>query len=256
MRRSNRLLWAAAAAWIAMAGTGEAQKASRSDYSVAPGGTTRMPRNYDKYYYSHTNGYSLSPFIVAPLPNRAPLILGPVRPFTDFEYSELVLNMLESGRTEPVTAKTTKGSVVEPAGTKAGIPQYKRAEVRVVDVFDRGRLLAETGEEIKLRGVRVPSERDPSDFTRFYAREATRLLRSFALSDTIFVTFEEPLRNSDGTLMGIVTLRDGTELNRLLVERGYARTEPGEFVEDKRLDALTAAEHEARGAKAGIWSVR
>jgi endonuclease YncB( thermonuclease family) len=141
-------------------------------------------------------------------------------------------------------------------GEQDGSRQYARAEARVLDVLDRGKMLTDTGEIVKLRGVRVSSERDPNEVVAFYAREATRVLRAMTLEGAVTIDFAEPLRSGDGTLMGIVYLRDGTELNRLILERGLARTEPADFPDDRRLFELEAAEQRAKDAKIGVWSAR
>jgi hypothetical protein len=199
---------------------------------------------------------SVSPFGLAAVPGRPHLILGPVRPYTDDEYGRLVLSTLAYGQSAPVTQRLDERSLVAVTAESDGTRTYARAAARVLDVLDRGRMLTDTGETVKLRGVRVSSERDSNEVVAFCAREAMRTMRRLTLQGPVFIEFADPLRSSDGTLMGIVRLGDGTELNRLILELGLARAEPTDFPDDIPRPDLLAAEQHARDAKLGIWSKR
>jgi endonuclease YncB( thermonuclease family) len=229
--------------------------AQKSDYSVSRGATVRRPRKFDYYYYQPRNGYTLSPFIVSRPVQRQPLVLGPVRPYTEEQYAQLVIASYEATRMEPASSRLPVQSLVQEVSRDDGTMEYSLASSRVADVLDRGTLIMENREQIKLRGVRVPSENDPNDMTRMYAREAAQTLRQLTENQTVYIMFQDPLRNNDGTILGTFYLADGTELNRLLIRKGLGRIEPGDFFPDEDLTSLREAERLAREQKLGIWSL-
>lgn len=230
------------------------QRGNSGDVSVSRGPTNRRPANYDQYYYGRRN-YAITPMIIPSATTaRAPIILGPVRPYTDEEYARLVLSTLSAGSVAPPGQRTSTRSIVVAEDEAGANRNYKRAETRVVDVIDRGVLIVDTREEIRLRGVRMLSEKDPNEVDRYYAREAMRTIRDLTHDQPVFVEFEEPLRDTDGTVMATVFLSDGTELNRLLLERGLGQLEPRDFADDREISPLMAAEESARTSKIGLFS--
>lgn len=228
--------------------------ASPADYSVSYGGTVRRPRKFDYYYYQPRNGYTLSPFIVSRPMRRQPIVLGPVRPYTEEQYAQLVIQSYEATRMEPASSRLPVQSVVQEVTRDDGAVEYSLASARVAEVAERGTLTLENREQVKLRGARVPSENDPNDMTRLFAREAAQTLRQLTENQTVYIMFQDPLRNADGAILGTFYLGDGTELNRLLIQRGLARVEPGDFFPDEDITSLQEAERLAREAKLGIWS--
>ncbi|MCX7717192.1 MAG: thermonuclease family protein [Candidatus Sumerlaeaceae bacterium] len=228
--------------------------APKSDYSVSRGRTMRRPPKFDYYYYQPRNGYTLSPFIVSRPVQRQPIVLGPVRPYTEEQYAQLVIASYEATRMEPATSRLPVQSVVQEVTREDGTVEYALAAARVADVLDRGTLTLDNREQVKLRGARVPSENDPNDITRMFAREAAQTVRRLTENETVYIMFQDPLRNNEGTILGTFYLRDGTNLNRLLIRKGLARIEPTDFFPDEDLTSLRQAEEAAREEKLGIWS--
>lgn len=73
-------------------------------------------------------------------------------------------------------------------------------------------------------------------------------------SREVKLSFDQEIRNEQGKLLAIVTLRDGTKLNEQLLEIGYAKvliTEPNILNENiyKQLEQLSKTNHY------GIWSI-
>jgi endonuclease YncB( thermonuclease family) len=230
-------------------------KFEKSDVAVGPrAARDRLPKNYQNYYLYSRQQYALSPFIVTNPAQGRPIILGAVRPYSDEEYARLVLSTMKVGNIEPASSRLNPRSIVVEQVDENGDKHYAKAQSKVLDVLDRGTLIVDTREEVRLRGVRLLSERDPDEVMRFYAREAVRTLRNLTQDHPIYLQFEEPLRDADGTLLATVFLSDGTELNRLMVEEGYGRYEPRDYLEEREGEALSAAESRARAAKVGIWS--
>lgn len=228
---------------------------SHNVWTTSRGFSHRRPNLYDGYYYSRTNGFELTPVIVTP-PNGAPFVLGPVRQYTDDEYSRLVLATLSAPTIQPVSQVVGAKRLLatDQLGPEGGGQGCERVSVGIVDVLDRGLLLTETREELRLRGVRMMSERERNDVTRYYAREAIRTLRELLYDKTVTVVFEDPVRDSGGTLLGTVYLPDGTELNKLILQRGYGKIEPRDFLDDRDISELVVSENAARDAKVGLWS--
>lgn len=230
--------------------------ANRTTYRYSGAAVPVRPPLYNYYYYAPKDyGYNLNQTI-APNPSAiAPLTLGPVQPYSDVEYSRLVLSTLGVGVVEPASARLEARTIVQEAPSNDTAPRYKKVQAHVLDILDRGTLLLETGEELKLRGLRIPSERNTNDTMRFYAREAARNLRARIANAPVYIVLEDPLRDTDGSLMGMVYLSDGTELNRLMLTQGFGEFEPRDFTEDRQITALAAAAAGARDSKVGIWSV-
>jgi endonuclease YncB( thermonuclease family) len=236
---------------------GRSENANRTnpgDVSVSYGNNQRLPANYNAYYYSRVNGYAVTPYVMPPVNGQAPILLGPVRPYSDEEYARLVRSTLNTANILPAGARTSTRSIVVAEDTEGPDREYKRAEARVVDVIDRGVLIVDTREQVRLRGVRMLSEKDPNDIDRYYAREAIRTLRELTRDQTVYIEFEEPLRDPDGTLLGTVYLSDGTQLNKLLLERGLGQLETRDFTDDRDIEQLIVAEKVARDHKSGIFS--
>jgi endonuclease YncB( thermonuclease family) len=81
-----------------------------------------------------------------------------------------------------------------------------------------------------------------------------RRIRALTQGNPIFIVFDEPVRDGDGNLLGTVYLRDGTELNRILLQEGLGYVEPRDFLENRDLAEQHASEQIARESKVGIWS--
>jgi len=237
-----------------------AQAESRSGRSSdsAVGSSRKAKKIYEKFAreWSWQDGYELSPFVVTQIETPVAKPLSPTRRLTELEYSRLILSTLAVPPLEPLPRRSPVRSVVQPETDENGVTRYKPVETRVVEVFNRGILLLENGEEVRLRGVRMFSERDPDEVIRYYVREGMRRLREMTRTQRVRIIFEEPLRDPDGNLLGLVTLADGTELNRYMLEQGYGYVEPADFLPFQDLTEYYAAERAARDARRGIWSKR
>jgi endonuclease YncB( thermonuclease family) len=234
------------------AGPNRGSISNRNDVSYSRGTGQRRPRNYDYYYYG--GAQTMAPITPVTPVTPAPVVLGPVRPYTDDEYARLVLSTLSVPQVQPATQRDSRSIVVAEETDSTFMRRYRRAETKVMDVLDRGLMLTETREELRLRGVRMLSERDTDEVYRYYAREGIRTLREMTAVGNVFVHFEDPVRDQDGTLLGIIYLPDGTELNRLVLSAGLGRLEPRDFADDRNIADLVEAELQARDAKIGLWS--
>lgn len=231
-------------------------RVDKQDMSVTYGTYHKNPKNYDHYYYSRTSGYAITPIVIPPTVNQRPIILGPVQPYTDEQYAQIVEQSLGADTLQPGSARRGGRTIVEKQGDPLAATAYKRAQTRVIDVGDRGALRVETGEEVRLRGVRMMSEREPDEVRRFYGREGIRVLRELTQGVPVWVELQDPLRNRDGAVLGKVYLSDGTELGRYIMLQGLGRLAEEDFAESGEAAELADCEEAARVAKMGIWSLR
>jgi endonuclease YncB( thermonuclease family) len=145
--------------------------------------------------------------------------------------------------------------VVETSSTEtAGNPVYAPVTTKVSDVLDRGVLLLPTGEELRLRGIAIPSTTDKNEVNRLYAKEAIQVLRNLTQGKDLYVLLDTPLRDGSGHLLGTIVLADGTELNRRLISLGYGTVHKEDFGPDVDFSDLEIAQTEARDKRLGIWS--
>ncbi|MGI8907267.1 MAG: thermonuclease family protein [Candidatus Sumerlaeaceae bacterium] len=227
----------------------------KSEYAIGHGSIHKKPRNYDAYYYSNFNGYELSPYLLT-TPQYIPRVLTPVQQYTDLEYGKVVETFLKTESVAPagMTSEEVRSVVQDDGDPLFGSHIYRPVETNVVEVLDRGYLVVGSREEIRLRGVRIASERNTDDVMRVYAREATRRIRELTQDQPVTLVLDSPLRDSDGAILAIARLKDGTELNRLLLKEGLAQLKQNDFAPDVNYDPLVEAERDARTRKRGIWS--
>lgn len=247
--------------------------AQRATVNAKPMGTTTAPSseysvNYSKYrntpiygsaysgyYDASQSGVALSPFVVSqPAPAAPPMVLGPVRPYTDEEYARIVISSLSTGQVESAPKPGSKRTAVEQYTDEEGAGRYKMAEVQVESVGDRGDMVLDTQENIRLRGVRIPSAKTSDEVKRFYAKDAAKRLRELTSLQPLYVLFEEPLRAKDGALLGEFYLGDGSLINRTILQEGLGRFERGDFAPQANVADYQKAEDVARNAKKGLWS--
>jgi len=232
--------------------------ANPEDYSVSPrnrGGRTRLPQNYDKYYYRYENGYVLNPNLYAPQYQQS-RVLGPVKRYTDVEYGRLMSSLLEATKVVPATSSNTSIASIASMTTETALShdEARPIQVRVLDVLDRGVLFIDTREEVRLRGVRIPSEKSTNEVLRLYSREAAKRVRDLAEGQSIYVLLDEPVRGSDGLVLVNAFLADGTDLNRLLISEGFGQIETSDFLPSVQLQDLFEAQQLAKNNHLGIWS--
>lgn len=234
-------------------GTTTAPTAPTTDVEVSYGATARYPANYDFYRQSP---YALSPYI-APVIVPAKILRPQVpamQPYSDLEYGQLMQTSLEAAPVQASSARATTASIVLQAESEQnGLPEGTAA-ARVVDVLDRGTLVLDTYEEIRLRGVAVPSVSDRDEVVRYYARTAADAIRRLTRETTVYVKLGTPERDSSGILLADVYLEDGSFLNRKVLELGYGRFDTEHFLPGTISVTLQAAEIRAREAKLGIFS--
>jgi micrococcal nuclease len=136
-------------------------------------------------------------------------------------------------------------------------------EGRVSRVFDGDTVEIAGAGRVRLLGIDAP-EFEASDRDRFYLRqgvsearlrriafEARGYVAALAQGKKVRLVFDGERRDSYGRYLAYVILPDGRDLNRLLVEEGYAAVYLR--FEFERKEGYLAAEREARAKKRGMW---
>jgi len=235
---------------------------SRSRYR----GRLAVPYFGNAYGYGYGRGfnYGRSPYQLSPyMGYRTPIIRqptlppvsGPVERYSELEYGQIVQMVVDAARrNNPVGVMTDRPSIIESTTGTEGISLYKPVSTGVSDILDRGIFLLPTGEEMRLRGVSIPSSTDSNEVSRLYSKEAIQLLRNLVQGKEVYVLLDEPLRDSSGRILGTVLLADGTELNRRMIELGYGSIKDDDFAETVDFSDLVTAQSDARTKRIGIWS--
>lgn len=207
--------------------------------------------------YAYTNPILARRPVATPQPTLPP-VTGPVERYSPVEYGDIVTMALEAARnSNPLgDSPTTRTSIVEMTSGTAGMdaPTYKPVLTTVADILDRGIILLPNGEEVRLRGLTIPSSTDTNGVNRLYGKEAVQLLHDLTRGKQIAILLDDPLRDSTGRLLGTILLTDGTELNRRMLESGYGTVKEDDFGDVVDFSDMTAAQTTARDKRLGIWS--
>ncbi|MBX2868900.1 MAG: thermonuclease family protein [Acidiferrobacterales bacterium] len=125
----------------------------------------------------------------------------------------------------------------------------------VVDsVIDGDTVRLRGGETVRLLGINAP-EKDRKDRpAQPLSLEATLLLKELISGRSVRLTRGKEEKDQYNRTLGYLDLLDGTDVQRVLVERGYAFAIafPPNI---ERLDVYLEAEHQARKNKVGVWSL-
>lgn len=249
------------------ANSGRYQSGNRSRLGTSYfSGNNRGPLGYGNFNNFGNIGYGgLSPYQINPYLNyRVPVVTpalppvtGTVEKYSDVEYGEIVQMAIAAARQNNpggATPTVRKSIVDKTTATTTGQAAYQPVATGVSDIIDRGIIILPTGEELRLRGVSIPSITDSNEVSRLYAREAVRVLKNLTQGKEVYVVLDEPLRDSTGHLLGTLILADGTELNRRMLELGYGSVKAEDFGVGVDYSDLAASQESARANRLGIWS--
>jgi micrococcal nuclease len=121
---------------------------------------------------------------------------------------------------------------------------------RVVAVTDGDTVTLDNGE--KVRYLLVHTNEITNGKNDCFGQEARQLNESLVLDQTVTLRYEEACRDRFGRLLAYVTI-GGREVNRLLVERGYACVLYIPPNGTERRAELEALEDVARDEGRGMW---
>ena len=161
-------------------------------------------------------------------------------------------------RTVPIVRQTSGVITFAENGKDSyGVKKYKPISVEVLDVLDRGQILVQTKEQIRLRGARVPSERSPNTVDVIYAREANEWMRNNLIGKNVQLDFIDNPRDKFGLLQGTFKFGDDdatSDLLKTLLEFGYARLDVDDLWTSAPVNELREIQDRARSQHIGIWS--
>lgn len=111
-------------------------------------------------------------------------------------------------------------------------------------------------EKVRLLGVNTPETVDPRRPVECFGKEASAFTKSTLQQARVFLKEDPQADNVDkyGRLLRIVVLQDGRELNRVLVQEGYAYAYVSFPMTSAYKSALRALEAEAKAAGRGLWN--
>ena len=111
---------------------------------------------------------------------------------------------------------------------------------KVTEVLDERTLLLDSGLKVRLLGIIVPPDR---------REEALSYLRRFVLGRRVFLKFDEPEREVDGSLPAYLYLANKIFVNRKMIEMGLADADRGRH--HRYFDKFVKAEERRRAQGVG-----
>ena len=173
-------------------------------------------------------------------------------------YATLLLAALLVGRWYVDTRWTTEtvqalaaGHIASTATEAADLPAD--LELRTVTrVVDGDTLVLDGGERVRLIGVDTPETVHPTKPVEYFGREASAFAKRMAEGQEVHLEYEYPTQDRYGRTLAYVYLRDGTLLNKEIIEQGYGHAYtrfPFAMMEEFR-----EAQREARAAGRGLWN--
>jgi micrococcal nuclease len=128
---------------------------------------------------------------------------------------------------------------------------------KVVD-GDTMDVLFDNGEEARIRflGVNTPETVDPRKEAECFGAEASAFTKELLAGERVLLS-EDPMadeRDKYGRLLRNIYLKDGTDVNALLVESGYAYAYLSFPLDKERKAELKQLENEAKEAERGLWA--
>lgn len=211
---------------------------------------------YMQSYYAR-QGYGVRTPVVTPRPSLPP-VTGTVEKYSPVEYGRIVQMTVQAARenTPPPHSRgaTVKLTDMATTTTPSGETAYAPISMNISQVIDRGIILLPTDEEMRLRGVSIPSSTDVNQVRRLYGREAMQVLTTATQTGPVTILLDDPLRDTAGRLLGTVILADGTELNSRMIELGYGSVNAQDFGTVVDFSDLQAAETQAKEKRLGVWS--
>ncbi len=124
--------------------------------------------------------------------------------------------------------------------------------IKVARVIDGDTIELENGDRLRYIGIDTPEEVDPRKPVQCFSKEAAAANKALVEGKSIVFYKDVSLRDKYGRWLGFVYLSDGTFVNLILVQEGFAFAYP--YKPDiSHADEFREAEVHAREAKRGLW---
>ncbi len=149
--------------------------------------------------------------------------------------------------------------VVSPSATASAVLGEARQKATVLRVVDGDTIHVEIDnkeETVRLIGVDTPETVDPRKPVQCFGKEASNFTKQTLSDKTVFLEKDETQGNLDKyqRLLRYIFLEDGTNVNKLLIQEGYAH-EYTYHLPYKYQSEFKQAEKEARENNKGLWAV-
>lgn len=127
--------------------------------------------------------------------------------------------------------------------------------IKVVDGDTISVSIDGTKQTVRLIGVDTPETVDPRKSVQCFGREASAKTKELVMGKNVRLEADPTQSNLDKykRLLRYVYLEDGTLLNKLLIEQGYAHEYTYDNPYQFQLE-FRAAEQQARKSQLGLWS--
>lgn len=111
-------------------------------------------------------------------------------------------------------------------------------------------------EPVRFIGIDTPETRNPNTSVECFGPEASDFVARLLEGTTVFLVRDGAQADRDryGRLLRFVYTSDGTNVNTLLVRKGYATFEDGYPIQDPFRKDLSRAESKARADDRGLWA--
>ncbi len=166
-----------------------------------------------------------------------------------------LFKLIEASR--PInTAKTVELTVVE--ATKSGTPEEGVALYKVIKVIDGDTVQVMVGdkkETVRMIGIDAPEITTTQKSTECFSERSKEKVEKLLTNKVVSLEADSTQSNRDqyNRLLRYIFLEDGTNLNKLLIEQGFARqyTYRSSYKYKKE---FVKAEQEAKLNKRGLWA--
>lgn len=120
-------------------------------------------------------------------------------------------------------------------------------------VVDGDTIELESGQKVRYIGVNTPESVDPRRTVECFGKEASAFNKELVEGKTVFLKRDISDTDKYGRLLRFVYLENGTFVNEILVQEGYAlvSTYPPDV---SKQDIFRTAEQKAREGKKGLWN--
>ncbi len=128
-------------------------------------------------------------------------------------------------------------------------------ELRTVTrVIDGDTLVLNGGERVRLIGVDTPESVHATKPVEYFGKEASAFTKRMAEDQQVYLEYEQgsPTKDRYERTLAYVYLRDGTLLNKEIIEQGYGHAYTR--LPFSKMEEFREAQREARAAGRGLWN--
>lgn len=161
--------------------------------------------------------------------------------------------------TPTVVVPTKPASSPTPVSSSAVLGDVSRTQAQVTDVVDGDTIHVQIGdkkETVRLIGVDTPETVDPRKSVQCFGKQASDFTKQQLSNKTVFLEKDDSQGDRDKyqRLLAYISLEDGINFNKLLIQEGYAH-EYTYHLPYRYQSEFKQVELEARENNRGLWDV-